>query len=273
VDSLVPQVGGVYQVDEMMLHVRKEDNKTKMNLTNPENHTNRKFDNHYSWLWNLMDSSTRFWICSRISQKRDTNAGVALFKEMKKRAPLPSALIHDGLPTYDDAFNKELYNLKNPRVQNVRSVGSGHQGINSKVERLNETVRDRETVMHGLDMAKPTQDLVDAMRIHYNFIRPHQALKNRTPAEKAGIVLPFNGNKVESLMRLAAVNKNEYATMLGIRINKVKVTEHDTYTEIKPIQWLSKKEWREINEILVKNGFEWKSCNIDSCWIKSNIVP
>ncbi|HEY7079109.1 MAG TPA: integrase core domain-containing protein [Nitrososphaeraceae archaeon] len=269
VDSLVPQVGGVYQVDEMMLHVRKEDNKSKMTLTNPENHTNRQFDNHYSWLWNLMDSSTRFWICSRISQKRNTKAGIVLFKEMKKRAPIPSALIHDGLPTYDDAYNKELYVLKNPRIQNVRSIGSGHQGLNSKVERLNGTVRDREKVMHGLDKAEPTQDLVDAMRIHYNFIRPHQALKNRTPADKAGIALPLSENKIESLMRLAAVNKNDYASLLGIRINKVRVIKYGTYTEIKPIQWLSKKEWREINEVLIENGFEWKSCNIDSSWIKT----
>ena len=161
-----------------------------------------------------MDSTTRFWICSKISQKRDTKSGVALFKEMKRRAPLPSALIHDGLPTYDDAFNKELFTLKNPKIQNVRSIGSSHQGLNSKVERLNETVRDRETVMHGLDKAKPTQDLVDAMRIHYNFIRPHQALKNQTPAEKAGLELHLGHNKVESLMRLAATNKNDYARYL-----------------------------------------------------------
>ena len=96
---------------------------------------------------------------------------------MKKHAPLPSALIHDGLPTYDDAYNKELYILKNPRIQNIRSIGSGHQGLNSKVERLNETVRDRETVMHGLDKAKPTQDLFDAMRIHYNFIQTASGIK------------------------------------------------------------------------------------------------
>ena len=83
----MPQVGGVYQVDEMMLHVRKENNESKMTLSNPDNHTNRQFDNHYSWLWNLMDSTTRFWICSRISQKRDTKSGVALLKEMKRRAP------------------------------------------------------------------------------------------------------------------------------------------------------------------------------------------
>ena len=56
--------------------------------------------------------------------------------------------------------------------------------------------------MHGLDKAEPAQDLVNAMRIHFNFIRPHQGLKNQTPAEKAGIHLPLGENKVESLMRL-----------------------------------------------------------------------
>ena len=132
---------------------------------------------------------------------------------MKKRAPLPSALIHYGSPDYDDAFNQELYILKSPRLQNVRSVSSGHQGLNSKVERLNGTVRDRELVMHGLDKAKPTQDLLDAMCIHYNFIRPRQALKNLTPAQKAGIASPLCKNKIGSLMQLAATIKNDYPSL------------------------------------------------------------
>jgi hypothetical protein len=106
-------------------------------------------------------------------------------------------------------------------------VSIRHEGLNAKVERLNGTVRDREIVMYGLDKQKTAQDLVDAMRIHYNFIRPHMALKNQTPAEKAGIKLPLGQNKVESLMRLALVNTNDCGRLLSIRINKVKVTKHD----------------------------------------------
>jgi transposase-like protein len=178
VDSFVPsEVGGVYQVDEMMLHVRKENNQITMNPETKENHTHRSFDNHYSWLWNLMDSTTRFWICSRLSQRRDIQAGVELLQEAKERAPLPKAFIHDGLRTYDEAYQREYFTLSTPRIQNVRSIGSSHEGLNSKVERLNGTMRDRETVMRGLDTAKKSQELVDAMRIHYNFIRPHQALE------------------------------------------------------------------------------------------------
>jgi hypothetical protein len=55
-----------------------------------------------------------------------------------------------------------------------------------------------------------------------------------TPAGKAGIKLQLGENKVESLMRLAAVHKNDIAQLLGFRINKVKVNKHDDYIEIKP---------------------------------------
>jgi putative transposase len=267
VDSLAPaKVGGVYQVDEMMLHVRKENNDDEAN------HTSRQFDDHYSWLWNLMDSTTRFWICSKITQRRNTEAGVELLQDMKKRAPLPKAFVHDGLRAYDEAYQKELFTLKNPRIQNIRSIGSGHHGLNSKVERLNGTTRDRETVMRGLDNAKSTQELVDAMRIHYNYIRPHQSLGNQTPAETAGINLNLGENKVENLMRVSAINKpkqnDNIIAQLGIRANKLRIVNKEECIEVKPKEWIDKKTWREINDVLRVNGFSWLSCSMDSCWIK-----
>lgn len=274
VDSFVPsQVGGVYHVDDMMLHVRKENNEANMTPDNHENHTHRQFHDHYSWLWNLMDSTTRFWICSRISQKRDIHATVQLLREMKQRAPLPKALVHDGLRSYDEAYQMELFTLKNPRIRNVRSIGSSHEGLNSKVERLNGTVRDRETVMRGLDTGKAAQELLDAMRIHYNFIRPHEAIGNQTPAEAAGINLNLGENKVEDLMRQAAINQGnakteKFVSSLGIRATKVQVLHENGTTSVKPRQWLDKKTWREINEILRVQEFYWQADGKDSCWIR-----
>ena len=46
-------------------------------------------------------------------------------------------------------------------------------------------------------------------------------------------------------MRLAAINKNDIAQLLGFRINKVKVTKQDAYVEIKPNGWLDKRERRD----------------------------
>lgn len=273
VDGLVPKLGGVYHVDEMMLHVRKENNVRAMNPSDEENHTHRRFDNHYSWLWNLMDSTTRFWICSRLSQRRDIQAGVALLKEMKNRAPLPKAFVHDGLHLYDEVYQKELFTLQNPRIRNVRSFGSSHSGLNSKVERLNGTMRDRETVMRGLDNENSSQELIDAMRIHYNFIRPHQSLGEQTPAEVAGINLDLGENKVENLMRQAAIkrrgDKREmFVRALGIRANKVEVLRDNGSVRVKPREWMDKKNWREIHDILRVQDFKWFGNGKESCWIK-----
>ena len=156
---------------------------------------------------------------------------------------------------------------------NVRSIGSNEKGLNPKVERLNGTVRDRETVMRGMDTSEAAQELIDAMRIHYNFIRPNQALGGQTPAEAAGINLNLGENKVESLMRQGAMHQKElkiapFAKGLGIRINKLTILNEKDCIKMKPKEWLDKKDWREIHDILRVQGFNWLANGKDSCWIK-----
>jgi putative transposase len=186
-----PHLSGIYHVDEMMVHVRKE----KM----------EKGD--YQWLWNLMDNTTRFWICTRVSQKREVADGRAIFQEANKIAPKkPIALVHDGLPSYNEAFQKEFYTLKNPRTMNIRSVSVRNEGLNSKVERLNGSVRDREVVMRGMDHKESAQTLMEAMRIYHNYVRTHQGLDGRTPAEASGIKIEGE-NKLMTLIRNASMKQ------------------------------------------------------------------
>lgn len=188
VDSIeAPHLSGIYHVDEMMVHVRKEENGV----------------GHYAWLWNLMDNTTRFWICAKISQKREIADARAVFQEAKKIAPnQPKAIIHDGLPSYNEAFQKEFFTLKNPRTMNIRSVSVRNEGLNSKVERLNGSVRDREVVMRGMDHKETAQELLEAMRIYHNYIRKHQGLDGKTPAEASGIKIEGQ-NKWMSLIKAA----------------------------------------------------------------------
>jgi transposase InsO family protein len=56
---------------------------------------------------------------------------------------------------------------------------------NNKMERFNGEIRDRERVMRTLEI--PDTPILTGMRIYHNYIRPHMALKGKTPAEKAGI--------------------------------------------------------------------------------------
>jgi putative transposase len=95
--------------------------------------------------------------------------------------------VHDGLPSYNEAYQKEFYTRRNPRTMNVRSVSVRNEGLNSKVERLNGSVRDREVVMRGMDHKESAQELMEALRIYHNYIKPHQALDEKTPAETSGI--------------------------------------------------------------------------------------
>ncbi|MGB6463853.1 MAG: hypothetical protein WA799_00990 [Nitrosotalea sp.] len=54
-----------------------------------------------------------------------------------------------------------------------------------------------------METKESAQKLIDAYRIHYNFIREHGSIK-KTPAEQAGIKLDLQGNKIEDLIKLAA---------------------------------------------------------------------
>lgn len=182
-----PHLSGIYHVDEMMVHVRRE----------------KTDKGHYSWLWNLMDDTTRFWISSMVSQRREIADARAVFQDAKEKTGKPKAIIHDGLPSYNEAFQKEYYTKKNPRVKNIRSISVRNEGLNSRVERLNGTVRDREKVMRGMHSKESAQKIIEAIRINYNYCRQHSKL-GKTPAEAAGIKLELDGNRIENLIRLAS---------------------------------------------------------------------
>jgi transposase-like protein len=188
VDKLMPpHLSKVYHVDEMMVHVKKAE----------------IFKGHYQWLWNVMDNSTRFWISSKISNDRRPDDARVVYQDAKKKSPTPIAIVHDGLKSYNEAYWKEYYTHKNPRVKDIRSISVRHDGINQKVEALNGIFRTREYVMKGMDNPQSAQRLVEAFRTNYNFLRKHGSL-GKTPAEQAGIKLDLGQNKIENLIKLAS---------------------------------------------------------------------
>ncbi|HEX2557416.1 MAG TPA: hypothetical protein VHK86_03765 [Nitrososphaera sp.] len=114
--------------------------------------------------------------------------------------------------------------------------------------------------------------MLDAMRNHYNFIRPNQAIGGQTPAEAAGINLNLGENKVESLMRQAAIHTKEapkepIVKGLGIRANKIVILNKKDCIKIKARTWLGKKDWHKIHDTRVQ-GFSWLVNGKDGFWIK-----
>jgi hypothetical protein len=53
------------------------------------------------------------------------------------------------------------------------------------MERMNGELRDRERVMRTLE--KSDTPILLGMQIYHNYVRPHEGLHGKTPAEVAGI--------------------------------------------------------------------------------------
>lgn len=63
--------------------------------------------------------------------------------------------------------------------------------------------------MRGVQNEETAQDLMEGFRNYYNFIRPHQALNGKTPAEVAGLDLGLGKNKWLDLIEKASEIKTE----------------------------------------------------------------
>jgi hypothetical protein len=60
--------------------------------------------------------------------------------------------------------------------------------------------------MRGLDNDDSAQVMIDAIKLNYNFARPHMALAGQTPAEAAGLDLQLNGNRWKQLIQRSALS-------------------------------------------------------------------
>jgi transposase-like protein/Zn finger protein HypA/HybF involved in hydrogenase expression len=192
-DKFTPQLGGMWHSDETMINVRK---------------TEQIDGENYSWAWNLLDHETRFLIASEVTKHRNIEDARKVLQDAKQVAngQNPDFIVTDKLPAYKQAVTKEFYTMKKPRTQHVKLKNIREGTNNNIVERLHGTIKERTKVMRGLDNDESAQRMMDANRLYYNFLRLHQALGGKTPAEKAGIDLNLEGNKWEELIRRAKKN-------------------------------------------------------------------
>jgi transposase InsO family protein len=114
----------------------------------------------------------------------------------------------DGLHAYHLAYKREFYAHQKPVTKHVEHIAwQKHKG-NQKMEAFNGTVRSREKVMRSLK--REDSPILDGYQIFHNFIRPHMALTDKTPAQVAGIEVR-GGNKWLTIIQNAKLEKNQTA--------------------------------------------------------------
>ncbi len=200
VETLRPDLSGKWHFDEMMLKMKGGRQSSRDGKTG------------YAWLWNAIDAETKFQLASVITAERNIEDARLAFRAAKDSAQgtRPHTVITDGLHSYGPAFKKEFWTLAGQRIEWVRAAGlRSIRQNNNQVERLHNTIRERVKVQRG--WKNWNTPLAEGQRIYYNFIRPHQALHSKTPAEAAGIHLELTGNRWIRLIQIASRKTGEGA--------------------------------------------------------------
>lgn len=141
------------------------------------------------WLFNVMDSDSRVVLAAYLSPTRDTRAAATALSMARQRADKPPKRVKtDGLRSYSEGV-KTAFPIY--EVDHVVSQGIRAKINNNLSERLQGTFRDRDKTLRALKKRDSGQSYVDGLVIQYNYFRPHQALKGKTPAEKSGADIPF----------------------------------------------------------------------------------
>ncbi len=109
--------------------------------------------------------------------------------------------------SYQSRFNKVLYD-HHQSVKLHQKVGIRAIKTNNVIERLHVTLKDRTKPMRGLGKMDTTKIILDGWNAKYNFVRPHQSLKGKTPAEVAGSNINIE-NGWRDLIDLAINHNNQ----------------------------------------------------------------
>jgi transposase-like protein len=161
--KITPAVSNTWRTDELFLKVKGD---TK-------------------YLYAIMDDQTRFIIAQQVADSKYTQDVRPLFKEAKNIAgKKPTTLISDGARNFHQAYLKEYRNLAR-ETQHIRHIHMAGDHHNNKMERLNGEYRDREKTMRNVK--RMDTPVLKGYQLYHNFMREHQGLAGKTPAEIAGI--------------------------------------------------------------------------------------
>ena len=180
--------GNIWHSDETTVFIKKDGEKKQ-----------------YEWIWNIMDSKTRYLLACQVTETRyvkDARKPLKIAKEAAQRAP--DAIVTDGLQAYREAIKAEYWGLSaNVLNPHIRLKDFETKPNNNILERLNGTFRERTKIMRSLDSSMGAQEFATGLQTYYNYIRPHMGINGMTPAQMANIPINLMGNRWETMIGLA----------------------------------------------------------------------
>jgi putative transposase len=162
-----PEVGNVWLCDETVLKIAGKN----------------------VWFYDVIDLKTRFLLSSHLSDRRYLgDARIVLSKASKKAGKKPRVVVTDSLPSYPQAIG-DVFGCD---TKHIKYKGITEEPNNNILERFHGTLKARTKIMRGLKSMESAKLFTDGWLVWYNYLRPHESLDNKTPAEYAGVKFPYS---------------------------------------------------------------------------------
>ena len=194
-NSLNPQLSDTWHADELFVKMKD----------GVEYKADTREWHRIAFLWNVMDRKTRFLLSSKLSAYRDKDGAFQAFKEARNNShgQFPEKIFVDVARAYNNIAHAQVKHW-NPQVIARSGINKPHAN-NNRIERLNGTLRERVKVQRGWKSME--SQIAEGQRIHYNFVKPNQALEGMTPAQRAGL----QTKGWTTLLQQALTNQSETA--------------------------------------------------------------
>ncbi len=126
-------------------------------------------------------------LATHLTPKRDARAAeIVMRKAQSQAANAPKVIRADKLTSYTPAI-KKLF----PNTQHLHSEGLTAEINNNLSERMQGIIRERDKVLRAMKSRETGQNYLDGWQVDFNYLRPHMGVGEKTPAQAAGMVVPF----------------------------------------------------------------------------------
>lgn len=148
------------------------------------------------YLWVALCSETRVVLAWHLSPYRDTIQAIRLLRAaIRNSKTQPAILITDRYPAYVSAIYADCPDAEHIRVSSFDDLIS-----NNTLERFMGSFKDWYKKLRGFKSYDSAVALISFWITCYNFVRPHSALNNWSPAEVAGFTPKFKDNRWVSMI-------------------------------------------------------------------------
>ena len=168
-------------------------------------------DGNWGYICYFFDTEKRIILSQQISKHRDTELAIKAIYDVIKHhhheLPEDFNIIVDGNPIYKLAqhyFAEHDYSFDVTHViglTNEDEVSALYRPLKQSIERLNRTYKGHYRGKHGFKTLNGARAHVALFTACFNFLRPHQGLKNKVPVPFP-VQLPKEANMPEKWIQL-----------------------------------------------------------------------